>query len=86
MRIEGFVPIPYASMKWVYLFGTGIFKPGTRATIGSPFLLDPAPTGTLPTDPNAVVISTPQADRDHYRVGAGIDLVDSIAGLASKNK
>ena len=27
MRLEGFVPIPYAKMTWVYLFGTGLFKP-----------------------------------------------------------
>ena len=74
MRLEGFVPIPYSSMSSVYLFGTGLFKPGTRATIASPYLLDAAPTGKLPTDPNAVVISTPQADRDYYRVGVGVDV------------
>jgi len=78
MRLEGFVPIPYAKMTWVYLFGTGLFKPGAHATIAHPFLLDGAPTGTLLTDPNAVVISTPQADRDYYRVGVGIDFVELV--------
>jgi hypothetical protein len=52
--------------------------PISHATIAHPFLLDQAPAGTSPTDPNAVVISTPQADRDYYRVGVGIDLVDLI--------
>jgi hypothetical protein len=80
MRLEGFVPIPYAKMSWVYLFGTGLFKPGAHATIAHPFLLDAAPTGTLPTASSAVVISTPQADRDYYRVGVGIDLVNLIGG------
>lgn len=78
MRLEGFVPIPYANLSWIYLFGTGMFKPGAHATIAHPFLLASAPAGTLPTDPNAVIISTPQADRDYYRVGIGIDLVDLL--------
>lgn len=79
MRLEGFVPIPYGPASWIYLFGTGMFKPGARATISNPFLLAAAPTGTLPTDPNAVVISTSQADRDYYRVGFGIDFMNLIA-------
>jgi len=81
MRLEGFVPIPYSSMSSVYLFGTGLFKPGTRATIASPFLLDAAPTGTLPTDQNAILISTPQADRDYYRVGVGVDAVQLFKSM-----
>lgn len=79
MRLEGFVPIPYAKASWIYLFGTGLFKPGGRATISNPFLLAAAPSGTLPTDPNAVVITTPQPDRDYYRVGIGIDFVNLVA-------
>jgi hypothetical protein len=86
MRLEGFVPIPYDVASWIYLFGTGLFKPGAKATIAHPFLLDAAPPGILPTDPNAVVIPTPQADRDYYRVGVGIDLVDLIASWKIKNK
>jgi hypothetical protein len=84
MRLEGFVPIPYSKASWIYLFGTGMFKPGARATISNPFLLAAAPTGTLPTDPNAVVITTPQADRDYYRVGIGIDFVTLIADWKNK--
>jgi hypothetical protein len=78
LRLEGFVPIPYDPLNWIYFFGTGIFKPGARATISSPFLLEAAPSGTLPTDPNAVVITTPQADRDYYRVGIGIDFITLV--------
>lgn len=79
MRLEGFVPIPYSAASWIYFFGTGTFKPGAHATVMTPFLLNAAPAGTLPTDPNAVVIVTPQADRDYYRVGIGIDLIALIA-------
>jgi hypothetical protein len=92
LRLEGFVPIPYDPTNSIYFFGTGIFKPGARATISSPFLLQAAPSGTLPTDPNAVVITTPQADRDYYRVGMGIDFVTlvrnwyEIKKLKAKNK
>jgi hypothetical protein len=86
MRLEGFVPIPYDKLKAVYLFGTGLFKPGAKATISHPFLLDAAPTGTLPTDPNAVVIVTPQADRDYYRVGVGVDMIELFKGMLSGSK
>jgi hypothetical protein len=78
LRLEGFVPIPYAKASWIYLFGTGIFKPGGPALNTSPFLLDQAPAGTLPTDSGAVVISTPQANRDYYRVGVGIDFINLV--------
>jgi hypothetical protein len=85
VRLEGFVPLPYSNASWVYLFGTGMFKPGAHAIVRTPFLLDAAPAGTLPTDPNAVVITTPQADRDYYRVGVGIDLIDLIASWRRGN-
>ena len=78
MRLEGFVPLPYSSASWIYLFGTGMFKPAAKARIERPFLLDPAPQGTLPTNPSAVIITTPQSDRDYYRVGVGIDFVDLV--------
>jgi hypothetical protein len=64
----------------MYFFGTGIFRPGGRANLATPFLLDQAPSGTLPTDPMAVVIPIPQADRDYYRIGIGIDLVELVKG------
>jgi hypothetical protein len=86
IRIEGFVPIPYSGLSWIYFFGTGIFKPGGKAIATSPFLLDKAPDGTLPTNVGAVVISTPQADRDYYRIGVGIDFIDVVKKIqASKS-
>jgi hypothetical protein len=85
LRLEGFVPVPYSALSWVYFFGTGIFRPGGHSNISTPFLLDQAPSGTLPTDPGAVVIPIPQADRDYYRIGVGIDLVELVKGwLPSK--
>ncbi len=84
LRLEGFVPIPYASVSWIYFFGTGMFKPGGRAVITSPFLLQTAPAGTLPSDPNAVVIITPQANRDYYRIGMGIDFIDLVKNWGKK--
>jgi hypothetical protein len=85
MRLEGFVPIPIGPSSLVYLFGTGMFKPGAHALTNSPFLLEAAPTGTLPSDPNAVVITTPQADRDYYRIGVGVDLVNLIKAFPKKS-
>jgi len=78
MRLEAFLPIPYAKASWVYLFGTGLFKPNTKPRISRPFLLDPAPTGTSLTAPTTFVVVTPQSDRDYYRVGVGIDFVQLV--------
>lgn len=82
MRLEGFVPLPYSKASWVYLFGTGLFKLGSAAT-SSPFFLDQA-TGILPTNANAVIIATPQTNRDYYRIGIGIDFVDLIKNWGAK--
>jgi len=84
LRLEGFVPIPYAPASWIYFFGTGMFKPGGHAVTTSPFLLQAAPAGTLPTDPNAVVITTPQANRDYYRIGMGVDFIELVKNWGKK--
>ena len=86
LRLEGFAPIPYANASWIYFFGTGIFKPGAHAITANPFILDQAPAGTLPTNPNAVIIPTPQADRDYYRIGVGIDFIDLVNTIKSSKK
>jgi len=86
MRLEGFVPIPYKKASWIYFFGAGIFKPGGHATLRSPFFLDSAPAGTLPTNAGAIVIPQEQADRDYYRVGMGIDFVALIKDWSNSKK
>jgi hypothetical protein len=85
-RLEGFVPIPYDPVSWIYFFGTGIFKPGAHATISTPYLLQAAPSGTLATDPNAVVITTPQANRDYYRIGVGMDFIALVKNWGKSGK
>lgn len=85
LRLEGFVPIPYPPASSIYFFGTGVFKPGGHPLISSPFLLRAAPAGTLPTDPNAVVITTPQANRDYYRIGMGVDFINLVKNWGKKN-
>jgi len=88
MRLEGFAPLPLWDKlhSSVYLFATGLFK-FSRPQISVPFILDEAPQGTSATSAQTVVITTPQADRDYYRVGVGIDLVNLIAkwNLTGKN-
>jgi hypothetical protein len=84
LRLEGFVPIPYSGASWIYFFGTGIFRPAGHAATSSPFLLDKAPDGTLPTDMSAVVIPTPQQNRDYYRIGVGIDFIDLVKKIQAQ--
>lgn len=87
MRVEGFVPLPLGSKveSSVYLFATGLFK-FSRARVSTPFILDGAPQGTSATSAQTVVITTPQDDRDYYRIGMGVDLVNIIGKWANKSK
>lgn len=77
LRIDGFFPLPYDKAKYINLFATGLFRPG-RAKISDPLILQPATTPpTFPSD-KVVIVSTPQFNRDYYRVGVGIDFISLV--------
>src|SRR5262249_26353111 len=67
----------------IYLFATGLFK-FTRPLVSSPFILDSAPQGTSATNAQTVVITTPQPDRNYYRIGIGVDLSNVVSQWTGK--
>jgi hypothetical protein len=72
IRMEGFFPLPYDKAKFVNLFATAQMIPG-RPNIGTPLILQEAPsTVTVPAS-NIVLIGVPQPNRDHYRIGLSFD-------------
>jgi hypothetical protein len=81
LRMDGFFPLPWDKAQSVYLFGTALMKP-RRANITTPLILASAPDTTAVPGPNVAIVPIPQADRDYYRIGVGVDLVGFIKTFA----
>jgi hypothetical protein len=84
LRLEGFYPLPFNETKDVYLFGTAEMIPG-RPNISDAIILQPAPASTPVPAVNVLLISTPQLNRDHYRLGVGIDVLSVIQHIKERN-
>ncbi|MDT5272094.1 MAG: hypothetical protein QOH49_4280 [Acidobacteriota bacterium] len=74
IRMESFFPLPYEKAKFINLFAAAQIIPG-RPNIGTPLVLQPAPADTLVPAANVALIGVPQPNRDHYRIGIGIDFI-----------
>jgi len=77
--IDGFYPLPFKdndNRKFLYLFGTAKFKAGGTKTITTPFILDTAPSNVLITDPKVFIAEPVQSNRDIFRIGVGVDLIE----------
>jgi hypothetical protein len=77
--IDGFYPLPFKdndNRKFLYLFGTAKFKAGGTKTIATPFILDTAPSNVLVTDPKVFIADPVQSNRDIFRIGVGVDLIE----------
>lgn len=82
LRVEGFYPLPYESMKFINIFGTALMKL-TRTNITDPLILERAPDGTTVPAANVFLHTVPQINRDYYRIGVGIDFISLINKLRS---
>lgn len=74
IRMESFFPLPYEKVKFINLFATAQIIPG-RPNISTPLVLQPAPADTVVPAANVALVSVPQPNRDHYRIGIGIDFI-----------
>lgn len=84
MRLEGFYPLPYTETNFMYLFGTADLILG-RTHVNNAIILQPATNNPPIPDPSILLISTPQLNRDHYRIGVGMDFLQVINKIKSKN-
>jgi hypothetical protein len=85
LRLDGFYPLPYQSAKFVYLFGTSdLVLGGPRGE--TPILLQ-AGTNAPPIPDPSIFLMPPlrQLNRDQYRIGAGIDIIQLIDSIKSIN-
>jgi hypothetical protein len=74
VRMESFFPLPYDKLKFLNLFATAQIIPG-KPNIGTPLVLQAAPADTVVPAANVALVPVPQPNRDHYRIGVGIDFI-----------
>ena len=77
--IDGFYPLPFKDndkRKFLYLFGSAKFKAGGPKTITTPFILDTAASSISITDPKVFIADPTQSNRDVFRIGLGVDLIE----------
>jgi hypothetical protein len=83
LRLEGFYPLPFYPP--VHLYLTTVMKMSSPKINQHPLVLEsPANPVTL-SDKSVFLQTLDTTDRDFYRLGIGIDLVDMINRLRSKN-
>lgn len=87
-RIDGFHPFPIKEASFLYFYGTALMKIGGGGVkIRTPLFLD-NPGTTVPISDTRVyipptnILKLQQPDRDYYKIGIGIDLVE----LFNRNK
>ena len=79
VRFDVFYPLPVnlGGLNLIYLFGTAALRASSALPVGTPLLLDPAPAGVTPSTAGTAIV-TVTGNRDYYRVGVGIDLLNAL--------
>lgn len=76
VNLDGFYPLPWPrDSSLLYLFGTAKIIAGGRKTIKTPFILDTAESSIQLTN-DKVFITDQTSNRDYYRLGFGVDLIE----------
>lgn len=86
LRTEAFYPLPFYPVIHIF-FTSWVNVAGRRVTTApkTPLLLDTASSSVTPTSPGVEVITTPPLNRDYYRIGLGLDLVQLLKKLTTKS-
>jgi hypothetical protein len=82
--LEGFYSLPFGERRFLFLFGSAKFKAGGAKTKEAPFILDTAESSVLPTDPKVFLADPTPSNRDTYRLGFGVDLIEIFKAASSK--
>jgi hypothetical protein len=84
MRVDGFYPLPVSNKSILYLYGNAYINLRRHATVTDPLILARAPSDvTVPAD-NVFVITNQPSNRDVYRIGIGVNLIELFRGNFSK--
>jgi hypothetical protein len=76
LKIEGFYPFPFAPA--FHIFASVDLALRRRATVTNPILLKQTADSVVITDPSVFLQPIDQPNRDRYRVGIGIDILELI--------
>jgi hypothetical protein len=84
-RLDGFYPLPFDTLRYIYLFGSADLRVGGKLSQGT-ILLQPATN--YPALPNADTfqIQSPPLARDQYRLAVGIDIIQLIDAIKNRNQ
>ncbi len=84
LRTEAFYPLPFAP--YMHLFFTTWVHVTGRNQATQPLILDTASSAVTLTSPGVQQVVLPPTNRDFYRLGLGVDLVNLISKIATKPK
>jgi hypothetical protein len=85
--LDGFYPLPFPDKsRFLYLFGSARFKAGGPKDIGTPFILDTAASSVKITDASVFIADPVATNRDTYRIGFGVDLVELFKFAKTKGE
>lgn len=84
--LEGFYALPFGERRFLFLFGSAKFKAGGAKTKEVPFILDTAESSVLATDPKVFLADPTPSNRDTYRLGFGVDLIEVFKAASGKKK
>lgn len=86
MRFDGFYPLPVSNRSILYLYGTALINLRRHATVIDPLILATAPSNvTVPAD-NVFIITSQPSNRDLYRIGLGVNLIELFKGSFNKKE
>jgi len=77
-------PLEYGPLSFIYLFGSASMRLGGNQNL-APLILTVPMGNMVPTipSPNVSVLSFQQPNRDFYRIGVGLNLLDVFSKLRS---
>ena len=84
--LDGFYSLPFGDRRFLFLFGSARFKAGGPKTKEAPFILDTAESSVLPTDSRVFLADPTPSNRDNYRLGFGVDLIEIFKAATNKKK
>ncbi len=82
LRTELFFPLP--ASPYVHIFFTTWTHITGHNRSTTPLILDSAPSSLTLTSPGVQIVTIPELNRDFYRIGVGLDLVQFLKKFTSK--
>jgi hypothetical protein len=79
-RLDGQYALPYGSLSSIYFFGSSSVRLRENQNLTTITLAPATGAPTLP-DPTVLVLPTAQPNRDFYRIGVGLNLIDLFSSV-----